>query len=93
MCNYLVNDYPCDIYYQGIIYPSISHAFQAARSEFHHIRKKIQLADSLEELYELASKIENPENWKQDRLTVMESIIRDKFFRHKDLKAKLKATQ
>jgi predicted NAD-dependent protein-ADP-ribosyltransferase YbiA (DUF1768 family) len=58
-----------------------------------HIRKKISLANQLEELYELASKIENPKDWESIRLKAMEAIVRDKFIRHRDLKNKLKSTQ
>lgn len=86
------NDYPSEVYYKGMLYPSVSHAFQAARTELPHIRKKISMADSLEELYELASKIENPADWESNRLKAMEAIVRDKFIRHRMLKDKLKST-
>ena len=30
--DFLNNEYPCAIYYQGLIFRSVSHAYQAARS-------------------------------------------------------------
>ena len=84
--DFLNNDFPSEVLFKDIRYPSASHAFQAARASELHIRKKISLADSLEELFELAAKIENPKNWDETKLRAMEAICRDKFFRHKELK-------
>ena len=90
--DFLNNEYPCQVYYQGLIYRSVAHAYQAARSDQQHIREKIGLADTLQELYDIASKVEDPPNWQNDRLRVMEKLLRDKFRRNRDLRDKLKAT-
>jgi hypothetical protein len=60
------------VYYAGLIFPSINAAFQAARSEKEHIRKKISLIDTAEELWEIAVEIQDPANWSNDRLRIME---------------------
>lgn len=90
--DFLNNEYQCEVYFEGRYYPTVFHASQAARSDQDHIRAKISHADSMQELYELATLIKDPTDWANKRLAMMEKIIRDKFRRHKDLREKLKRT-
>lgn len=90
--DFLNNEYPCAIFFEGRLYPSVFHAFQAARSEKDHERAKIAMAESLQELYELATEIEDPNDWANKRLTVMERCLRDKFRRHRELRERLRKT-
>jgi predicted NAD-dependent protein-ADP-ribosyltransferase YbiA (DUF1768 family)/RNA recognition motif-containing protein len=90
--DFLNNEYPCKVYFEGRLYPSVFHAFQAARSDKDHERAKMSLADSMQELYELATEIEDPIDWHNKRLTVMEKCIRDKFRRDRELREKLRKT-
>jgi RNA recognition motif-containing protein/predicted NAD-dependent protein-ADP-ribosyltransferase YbiA (DUF1768 family) len=90
--DFLNNEYPCTVYFEGRLYPSVFHAFQAARSEKDHERAKISMAESLQELYELATEIEDPTDWVNKRLTVMERCLRDKFRRHRELRDRLRKT-
>lgn len=90
--DFLNNEYRCWVYFEGRYYPSVFHASQAARSELDHIRAKISHAESMQELYELATEIKDPAEWHNKRLIIMEKIIRDKFRRHRDLREKLKRT-
>lgn len=46
----------------------------------------------MQELYELAIEIDDPEDWNTQRLKVMECCIRDKFRRHRDLSKLLRRT-
>ena len=64
--SFLNNEFRCEIYYQGRHYPSVFHASQAARTNDITIREKISLAHSIQELWQLASKIKDPLDW-QDR--------------------------
>ncbi len=91
--DFLNNDYFSDVYYDGLVYPSVSYAYQAARSTEQYIREKIVRADTLGEMYEIASKVDDPEDWGKLRIKVMEMLIRDKFRRNPDLREKLKATE
>ena len=90
--DFLNNEFPCEIYYEGRIYPSVFHASQAARSTKDHERAKIALAESMQELYELVTEIEDPEDWQLRRLVVMETCLRDKFRRHRELRERLRKT-
>jgi len=90
--DFLNNEYPCPVYFDGLLFKSVSYAYQASRSSQRHLREKISLADTPSELFEIATKIEDPENWSSNRLRMMEAIVRDKFRRNKDLRERLKAT-
>lgn len=90
--DFLNNEYPCQVFFDGLLFKSVSYAYQASRSTERHIREKISLADTPAELYEIASKIDDPENWNSKRLRMMEAIVRDKFRRNRDLRERLKAT-
>ena len=90
--DFLNNEYPCEVYYEGRTYPSVFHASQAARSTKDHERAKIALAESMQELYEIVTEIEDPDDWQSRRLTVMETCLRDKFRRHRDLRERLRKT-
>src|SRR5688572_13273081 len=54
--DFLNNEFPCTIYYEGHLHNSVSHAFQAARSTEQYIREKIVKADTIMEMYEIAAK-------------------------------------
>ena len=90
---FLNNEFPTPVYYDGRIYKSVSHAFQAARSQEQHIREKIVRADTIMEMYEIAAKVEDPPDWIKFRLKIMETLVRDKFRRNKELREKLRATE
>lgn len=89
---FLNNEYEAEVYYEGLLYPNVYSAFQASRSSKEFIRKQISEAKSSYEVYSLSQQIEDPKDWPSRRLKVMESLIRDKFTRHLDLKQELIAT-
>ncbi len=61
--DFLNNEFPCTVYYSGLFFKSVAHAYQGARAEEPHIRQKISMADSALELYEIASKVVDPQDW------------------------------
>ena len=86
-------DFPCWIYYEGFMYPSVSMAFQAARTKDISIRRKISELKDHGEFKKLILEIVNTPDWNEKRLDVMIQLNRDKFKRNKDLNLKLFATQ
>ena len=46
----------------------------------------------MHELYEIAINIKDPPDWNNKKLIAMETIIRDKFRRHRDLRERLRRT-
>jgi len=89
---FLHNNYLTPVLYDGMLFPSATHAFQASRSSDERTRKAILNAESLLVVLKIAKRIEEPDNWKLRRLKVMEHIVRDKFRRSRELQEKLKAT-
>ena len=89
---FLNNEYPCDVYFEGKMFPNVYNAFQAARTSGEYFRTQFQKTLTISERFELSKQIRDPENWRSRRLIVMETLLRDKFRRHRDLRTKLANT-
>jgi predicted NAD-dependent protein-ADP-ribosyltransferase YbiA (DUF1768 family) len=87
--SFLDNEYQTPVYYQGLIYPSVAHAFQAARTPHEDTREKIAKTLELPALYALTSHIQDPPDWSRRRETVMEMLLRDKIRRNRDIQGRL----
>ena len=88
---FLSNFWLCEVPYQGIIYPSSEHAYQAAKSPVTEVRMRIRdlkkpiqakrYGDDLPRIQPISA-----------RVSVMREIVRSKFFYNTHLAAKLLAT-
>jgi hypothetical protein len=67
-------DFPAQVYYEGELYQTAAHAYNAARSSDPTIRRRIQKAPTLSEMYNVARTIVDEEDWTQRRFRVMEKI-------------------
>jgi protein tyrosine phosphatase/predicted NAD-dependent protein-ADP-ribosyltransferase YbiA (DUF1768 family) len=99
----LALDFPCEIEFKGIKYPSALHAFMAQTFENHPALQKQCAQVSIEDLIQLVLKQGNPnhDHWyrissdsdsKQYREEVLCTILRAKFDQHPELKKILLAT-
>ena len=86
-------EYPCPVYFEGMMYASAAHAYHAAKSSEETVRRRFSKMPMIKEMQSLAATLEEPEDWKIRRLGVMEIVNRDKFRRNKDLREKLLTTQ
>jgi len=91
---FLSNFYMRPVKYEGIVYPSTEHAFQAAK--FHDLEKKKQIQKCATP--NQAKKLgRDPEgfrpDWNKVRIQVMHRIVKAKFEQHPDLKEALLATE
>lgn len=96
---WLSNFYICDVYYEGLIFPSSENAYQAAKvknkvdrmnfinSEFFGIKCSPYQSKKIWNKYELLD--ESPEKWDLRKYDVMSVILFDKFLKNKDLRQKL----
>ena len=91
--NFLSNDFPAWVCYEGLVYPSVNTRFQPKRTDDYEVRKKLSVVEDVEEFRNIAMSIKNPEDWNQRKSKVMEILLRDKFKRSKDLQAKLMGTK
>ncbi len=81
---FLSNFWPCEIPYDGKVWKSTEHAYQAAKSLDTNIRNKfINITPS--ESKKLGRSIEVREDWEQVKYGVMYNIVLDKFIRNPKL--------
>jgi predicted NAD-dependent protein-ADP-ribosyltransferase YbiA (DUF1768 family) len=89
---YLNNDYPTWVALDGVLYPSASIAYQAARTDNPALRQALNEVETYEKFKQLAVTIPNPSDWGNRKYRVMEKLLRDKFKRNKELNGKLAET-
>lgn len=76
---FLSNFYPSPIEYNGIVYPTVEHAFQAAKAVVEHDRLKIACADTPGQAKRLGRKIYLRPDWEEVKDEVMYDCVRRKF--------------
>lgn len=87
--SFLSNDHICLVHYEGLLYASVTHAFQAARCQSPELRESISKMHDIEPMFSLVEEIDDPANWSQIRVRIMEILIRDKFRRNHILRQRL----
>ncbi|MEK6860600.1 MAG: NADAR family protein [Nanoarchaeota archaeon] len=73
------NFYPVEIKFDGITYPSVEHAYQAAKTLDKDERYKILIVGSPGEAKKLGRKLKLRENWEENKIEVMLFLLRQKF--------------
>lgn len=89
---FLNSAFACNIEFDGDIYPSLEHAFQAAKTNDMTGREFIKAAATAADAKALGKKVTIVADWDQKRLDVMASLVRQKFTNNLDLKVKLLMT-
>ena len=89
--DFLSNNYPSEILYDGLLFSCAEAAFQAARCPLIGDRKRIAQGDGSRAKM-IASRIEPVPGWDERKLAVMENILRAKFTQHPGLARKLTDT-
>lgn len=87
---WLSNFEPVDILYNGELYPSVEHAYMSAKNDSEEW-KLFCKTHSASEVKSESRKIPLKEGWEEMKLSVMESLLFQKF-NNKSLADKLKAT-
>ena len=90
--DFLSNFYASPLTYDGADYPTLEHAFQAAKSLDHAERRKIRLATTAGMAKQLGRRIKRRDDWFELSLQIMEDLLRQKFTRYLDLGERLLAT-
>lgn len=89
---WLSNFWECSVEFEGIIYPSSEHAYQASKILDKRQRLKIRDLSTPGKAKRAGQKLDLRPNWDDVKLGVMEKILTDKFSRNPDLANKLIAT-
>lgn len=90
--SFLSNFYPALIELDGENYPTVEHAFQAAKTDDSEERRRVRDAATPASAKYLGKRVTLRPGWNDLRFGVMETLVRQKFTRHADLREKLLAT-
>lgn len=85
---FLSNFYPVTISYDGLYYPSVEHAFQAAKTNSVEDKLKICNAESPGIAKRMGRMVELRPDWEQVKIPIMTELVRIKF-RNPGLRAML----
>lgn len=86
---WLSNFERCEVTYEGVIYSTSEHAYQAAKTIDPQERKRIAQLPKPGDAKRAGQKATLRPDWEQIKLQVMEEITLDKFTRNKNLQQKL----
>lgn len=78
--DFLSNFYPARIVYDSIAYPSIEHAFQAAKTKDKELRLAIRAAKTPGEAKRMGSQVQLRPEWELVKVDVMLQLLRLKFY-------------
>lgn len=88
---YLSNFYPARVELDGMEYPSVEHAYQAAKTLDLEIRRAVQRCAAPAEAKAIGSGLDLRPGWETLKITVMEALLLQKFAQP-DLRRLLLAT-
>lgn len=78
---FLSNFYPVQIKMDGIVYPTLEHAYQAAKTLDKDERLTILYASTPGKAKRLGKELTLRKDWAVIKITVMERLLRQKFFK------------
>lgn len=90
---WLSNFWPCDIEFDGVIYPSVEHAYVASKTTDKSIREKVLACKTAGDAKRLGRSFTLRDDWDEVKLKFMENFVYQKFTKNRDLSAKLVATK
>jgi len=90
--DFLSNFHPSPIEVEGVTYPTVEPAFQAAKTSI--LEEKQALAETATpgSAKRLGRKVQLRSDWEQVKVGIMEELVRLKFTTHPDLREQLLAT-
>jgi ribA/ribD-fused uncharacterized protein len=88
---FLSNFFNVEVVYDGEVYPTVEHAFQAAKTFDPEQRKTIQAADTPAQAKRLGRRVTLRPDWEQVKFDIMEGLLKQKF-RQLELQSKLLET-
>lgn len=89
---FLSNFYPAAVAYEGISFPTVEHAYQAAKSLDQHDRAWIANLTSPGAAKRYGRTVPLRPDWDEIKLTIMTQLVLQKFTRHAALGTQLRAT-
>ena len=90
--DFLSNFHPSPIEVDGVVYPTVEHAFQAAKTFDRTEKQSVAEAATPGLAKRLGRKVRLRPDWERVKVGIMEDLVRLKFTTHADLREKLLAT-
>lgn len=90
--SFLSNFWPCVVALDSVEYPSVEHAYVAAKTLDPQVRLKARTCRTPGDVKRLGRKISLRTDWNEIKLSVMSELLDQKFGRHPDLRKRLLAT-
>ena len=78
---FLSNFYPVFVYYEGMRFPSVEHAFQATKTNDLETRKLFTIAPTAKDAKRFGRQVKLRKDWDSVKVNVMEMLLRQKFAR------------
>lgn len=89
---FLSNPFSCQVWFEGLLYPSTEHAFQAAKSLFPAERERIAAMTRWKDAKAAGRRLKLRPGWGQLRRAVMLQVVLAKFTQHPGLAWQLRGT-
>jgi ribA/ribD-fused uncharacterized protein len=89
---FLASPFPCQFWFEDIMYPSSEHAFQAAKTFSGSQRMRIAGQPDWREAKRMGRLLNLRPDWDRLRRAIMLQVVLAKFLQHRDLAAQLTAT-
>lgn len=89
---FLSNFYPSPVTYEDLEYPTVEHAYQAAKSTDQEVRLKVQALATPGAAKRAGRRIKRRKDWFAINLGIMTDLLRQKFTRYPELGDLLLAT-
>jgi ribA/ribD-fused uncharacterized protein len=88
---FLSNFWPAEVMLDGMLFPTVEHAYVAAKTLDPEKRAEIRLVNTAGQVKRLGRTLDLRTDWDKVKLTIMEDLVRQKF-QHPELAALLLAT-
>jgi N-glycosidase YbiA len=89
---FLSNFYAVPVEMDGAEYPTIEHAFQAAKTHDYDRRRALRMAETPSAAKRMGRRLKRRDDWFDVSLEIMETLVRQKFTHYPELRDKLLAT-
>lgn len=76
---FLSNFAPCEISFEGRVYPTVEHAFQAAKCVYDADKEKIRIQPTPAAAKKIGRRVKMKATWDTERLIVMKQLLTLKF--------------
>lgn len=81
--SFLSNFYPCTVELDGMLYPSVEHAFQAAKTFDIEKRKGFQVCPTPADAKSFGRQVDLRSDWESVKIDIMLQLVRSKFIRNR----------